>query len=59
LRSHGPCTLLAVLLLSARTLVTVSQTGENANLIRLTSSVRSLRVITSPTLAAVVAGWKD
>jgi hypothetical protein len=46
LRSHGPCTLLAVLLLNARMLVTVSQTGENANLIRLTSSVLSLRVIT-------------
>ncbi|GAA0930041.1 hypothetical protein GCM10009554_12820 [Kribbella koreensis] len=46
LRSHGPCTLFAVLLLNARMLVTVSQTGENANLIRLTSSVLSLRVIT-------------
>jgi hypothetical protein len=46
LRSHGPCTLLAVLLLSARTLVTVSQTGEKANLIRLTSPVLSLMVIT-------------
>jgi hypothetical protein len=45
--SHGPCTLLAVLLLSARMLVTVSQTGENANLIRLTSSLLSLIVITS------------
>jgi hypothetical protein len=34
-----------VLLLNARTLVTVSHTGEKANLIRLTSSAVSLMVI--------------
>ncbi|GAB3831208.1 hypothetical protein GCM10028799_59760 [Kribbella italica] len=53
MRSHGPCTLPDELLLRARTLVTVSQTGENANLMRLTSSALSLMLITSTTLVTV------
>ncbi|GAB2649670.1 hypothetical protein GCM10009743_26760 [Kribbella swartbergensis] len=49
--SHGPCTLRAVLLLSARTLVTASHTGERANRIRLTSPAFNLIVITPVSVA--------
>ncbi|GAA1593573.1 hypothetical protein GCM10009804_57620 [Kribbella hippodromi] len=45
---HGPWTLRAVLLLSARTLVTASHTGDSANLIRPTSPALNLIVITGP-----------
>ena len=44
--NHGPWTLRAVLLLSARTLVTASHTGDNANRIRPTSPAFNLIVIT-------------
>jgi hypothetical protein len=46
-------------LLRARTLVTVSHTGENANRIRLTSSVLSRMLITLATVTTAAAQRDD